>query len=133
MMKKIWMLENYCSFTPLDIDNNRNAAVSFRKMRVILIVILVGLCALSSESCPSSLIGRPCLCKCFDDNVECQNSCNVESGCWTNCAKTDVACVRGCLNINWFSHVVKPPDRLVRNNTSFCQLSNICTCICIWI
>lgn len=82
------MLEKYCSFTPLDIDNNRNADVSFRKMKAILIFILVGLCALCCESCSPPLGGKPCLCKCFDDDAECKNSCDLEIDCWNNCTDT---------------------------------------------
>ena len=84
----------------LDINYNRNAAVSFRKMRAVLSVILIGLCALCCESCPSSLSGYPCICKCYDDIMECRTRCNMESGCWINCATTYSACLRGCLNSN---------------------------------
>ena len=101
------------------------------KMKAMLIVILVGLCALCYKSCPSSVSGYQCICKCYDDIMECRNSCNMENVCWITCATTYSACLRDCVNSNWFIHVVKQPDQLVPNNSSFCQLNN--TCICIWI
>ena len=94
------MLENYCRYTLLHIDNNQNAVVSFRKMRAMLIVILVGLCALCYKSCPSSVSGYQCICKCYDDIMECRNSCNMENGCWITCATTYSACLRDCVNSN---------------------------------